>query len=397
MIRNFFKIICPNQIVNRYFYLLLRRIAFFFFFALTAGYSQEDSSRLSFNADFRFRMEEDWNSRKSDGSFRSDRTRFVYRFRAGLEFKLDAHSRFGARIRTGELPDQQGPHITLGSGTGEFGLAPIGLEKLYYGFTTKRLELLLGKNSIIARHEHEMFWNDNVYPEGVALRFIPLQSSGKGLQKIELNTAHYIVRSTGKGLNSDSYFQLIQGVVTLFDKRILLAPAIYHFSKVGNIPDGKHDFVLDYNIFHLGSAFEILKQPHLRFAVDYYSNMKSYDSHPDIPPSLKDEKTGYVLELKLGELRNPGDWSLQLYYAQLQKYAIVDYFSQNDWGRWDYADRGAYGSRLSNMKGFELRLSYLIKRNFNLVLRAYKLSQIKAEGAFAESGSRVRLDMNIGF
>ena len=61
--------------------------------------AQTDSilSKLSFNGDFRFRVEQDWNSKKSDGTFRDDRTRLRYRLRAGVEY-TDKWFKTGFRI-----------------------------------------------------------------------------------------------------------------------------------------------------------------------------------------------------------------------------------------------------------------------------------------------------------
>ena len=95
--------------------------------------SQNDSlpSKLKFNGDFRFRVEQDWNSRTSDGSYREDRSRLRYRLRAGATYK-DKWYEVGLRIRTGNPKKQQDPQLTLGDGSKEFGTLPIGLEKAYF-------------------------------------------------------------------------------------------------------------------------------------------------------------------------------------------------------------------------------------------------------------------------
>ncbi len=73
------------------------------------------NSKLSFNADFRFRVEQDWNSRKSDGSYRDNRTRLRFRARVGFHYQLNDWASFGARICTGNPLKQQYPQITLGT------------------------------------------------------------------------------------------------------------------------------------------------------------------------------------------------------------------------------------------------------------------------------------------
>ncbi len=81
---------------------------------------------IKFNGDFRFRIEHDWNSRKQNGIFRDDRSRLRFRFRFGVNYQLNNQYSFGGRLRTGNINDQQGPHLTIGGGNGEFGLAQIG-------------------------------------------------------------------------------------------------------------------------------------------------------------------------------------------------------------------------------------------------------------------------------
>ena len=61
----------------------------------------QENKKLKFGADFRFRIEEDWNSRKPDGSYRDDRTRLRYRLRAGFDYQYNEWASFGARLRTG--------------------------------------------------------------------------------------------------------------------------------------------------------------------------------------------------------------------------------------------------------------------------------------------------------
>ena len=47
----------------------------------------DDAGKLGLYGDFRGRLETDWDSRRSDGTTRDDRTRLRIRLRAGLTFK----------------------------------------------------------------------------------------------------------------------------------------------------------------------------------------------------------------------------------------------------------------------------------------------------------------------
>ena len=151
--------------MNPFLFLIL-----FFLYAFSA-FSQKDtdSSKLSFEADFRFRIEQDWDSRKEDGSYREDRTRLRYRARVGAQYQLNEHYSFGLRIRTGNPKKQQDPQLTLGEGAEEFGTLSLGFEKAYFKFEKKGYILWLGKNSFPFEKNNELFWSDNVYPEGISL------------------------------------------------------------------------------------------------------------------------------------------------------------------------------------------------------------------------------------
>lgn len=362
------------------------------------SFGQIDSTftGLKLTGDFRFRIEHDWNSQNSNGVLRNDRSRLRYRFRFGMNYFLDKNSSFGGRLRTGNINDQQGPHITLGGNQGEFGLVKIGLEKLFYQFQNKNLKVWVGKNTIPMQKINELFWNDNVFPEGIGLKY-KFKFKKKFIQSLAINAGHFIINSNNQTFNKDSYFQFFQLESNLINKRITLFPALYYFNKIGNFPDGKQTHNLDYTILHIGSLFGITKNSTVKLGVEYYLNLENYTQNDSIPTNLKDQKKGFVISAKYGDVKEKGNWLIHLYYANLEKFAVVDYFSQNDWARWDYSSVNAAGSRISNFYGFELRVGYALKNKFNLILRSYFVEELITVGNFKENGSRVRLDLNIGF
>lgn len=363
-------------------------------------YGQIDSSKhekLKFTGDYRFRIEHDWNAQDSEGVSRNDRSRLRYRFRFGLAYPIDKNSSFGGRIRSGNINDQQGPHVTIGGNEGEFGLVRIGLEKLYYQYKTNNLTAWVGKNSIPLKKNNELFWNDNVFPEGMGLSYQLRFKKLKSFNSLLMNTGHFIIRSNNRTFNEDSYLQVYQLVFHLLQGRLNLFPAFYYFNQVGNYPDKKQTFNLDYSIVHLGSEITIHKPLQLKLGIELYKNFHSYANVDSISTDLKDQTNGFVLSLMHGQTKEKGDWLFSISYAHLQKFAIVDYFAQNDWSRWDYSSIGASGSRISNFQGVELKLGYAIQDHFNLILRSYFVEQLVKLGHFREYGNRIRLDLNIGF
>jgi hypothetical protein len=367
------------------------------FLAPLAITAQIDSlkSRLSFDADFRFRVEQDWDSRKSDGSFRDDRTRLRYRLRAGTTYKANWYE-VGFRIRTGDPLKQQDPQLTLGDGFKEFGTLPIGIEKAYFQAKWNTFSFWVGKNTFPFEKSNELLWSDNVYPEGISLEK-SFRIDSEIIDFFSLIGGHYIIATSNKSLNQDSYFQGFQISSSFFKKRLILFPSLYVFKNIPNIPDGNNTFLLDYSIAHMGAKIIVSDNMPLNIEFDYYRNLKDYSNKVLIPNNLKNQKNGYVIGLKYGNLSSKGDWLLSTSYAILQQYSVVDFLSQNDWARWDYSSSGSPDGRLTNFNGIELVAGHKIDKKINLNIKYYFVKQKIPFGIAKETGSRVRVDLDIKF
>ena len=362
-------------------------------------YTQADTTQnpLSIFGDFRFRIEQDWDSRKPDGTYRDDRTRFRLRARVGLEYQINHWIAIGSRIRTGNIQDQQGPHLTLGGNGGEFGLYQIGFEKAYVRMQGKRLTGQFGKYSFPFEKQNEIFWNDNVFPDGLSGQLLlPIQNSNS-LKEFQVTAGHFIVLSQNNQLKNDAYFQAVQVALHSKNKNWRVFPGIYHFNNLSNIPDGNGKYELDYTILHLAGSYSFATKTHFSLGVDYYHNMQDYTTTAGIESVFKDQKNGFSIQGTYGALKKTGDLMLVLYYAHIQKYGIVDYFTQNDWARWDYSGKGAFGSRLSNFEGIELRIGYALDKNAVLILRTYFVEELVTSQNFTENGKRIRLDLDVKF
>ncbi|WP_445730797.1 putative porin [Mariniflexile sp.] len=375
------------------------RIIFFLFlisWPFTLISQNETPSKLQFNADFRFRVEEDWNSKKSDGSFRDDRTRWRYKARAGFQYDYNHWASFGARIRTGNPMKQQDPQLTLGDDFSEFNILPIGFEKIYFKAEQDGYAFWIGKNTFPFEKQNELFWSDNVYPEGVFLKKKFKMQTGV-LNNLDLSGGHFILRTNGTSLDKDSYFQGLQIATSLLDKKAKLYGGMYQFKNIPNIPDGAETFVFDYSILNIGTNISLLKSHDLNLELDYYNNLKNYGSNDSIAPNLKNQKRGFVTGLNIGHLSKKSDYAFKVTYSYLEKYAAVDFLAQNDWARWDYSSFNSPDGRLTNLKGVELVGSYLLDKNIKLTLKYYKVNQLITSGTAKETGDRIRLDLDVKF
>lgn len=375
--------------------------ALLLFFLLCApvgltGQTDSTSQKLTWTGDFRFRVEPDWDSRKSDGSYRDNRTRLRYRVRFGGSYQIDSNWQIGARLRTGFGKKQQDPQLTLGDAFNEFGTLPVYLEKAYGQFATKHLLIWAGKNTFPFEKQNELFWSDHVYPEGLAVRALwPIK--GSWIDKLGFNTGHFIAIFNNGGLADDSYFQGIQAISKHWDQRITLFPGFYYFNELPDIPDAGGTYTIDYSILHLGARVDVLQKPMLGVDLDYYRNLQDYGRNDSIPNNLKDQKTGWVASVRLGKLKKKGDWKFRVTLQQLERFSAVDYFAQNDWARWDYSAQGSPDGRLTNYKGIELMAGYMINDHIKVNTRYFAVEQLIPYGPFAETGQRIRFDIDIGF
>lgn len=370
----------------------------FIIFAISISSNAQNNikSTIQFSGDFRFRIEQDWDSRKSDGTFREDRTRLRYRARVGATYNYKDWASVGLRLRTGNPIKQQDPQVTLGDVSKEFGTVPVGFEKLYFQARHKQLEGWLGKNTFPFEKNNEQFWSDNVYPEGIFIKNTFEINSGL-LNTISLSCGHFVAVASGESLGKDSYFQGFQSHLTFNEKTFSLFPSLYFFKNIPNIPDGAATFVFNYSIFHIGGNVTLLKKPLINLDADYYHNFEDYSNSSDIPESLKDENQGFVCGFSYGALESAKDWYFKLTYNYLQRYAAVDFFTQNDWARWDYSSSDSPDGRLTNYKGIEFVTAYKLNKSMNLVMKYYLVEQLIPYGDFLENGSRIRFDLDVKF
>jgi len=365
----------------------------------TVSLAQIDTAqteKLTFTGDFRFRVEHDWNSRKPDGTNRDDRSRLRYRLRFGFSYQHNSRISFGARIRTGNPRKQQDPQLTLGDGFKEFNTLPIGFEKIYINFKFNDYAIWLGKNTFPFKKQNELFWSDNVFPEGVFISktFYP---KSKLLQSIKFGAGHFIVATNGTTFNNDGYVQGLQVHTTHFNNRLEFYPGIFYFKKMPNIPDGNETFHLDYSIVHTGINLVVVQNPKIAIGLDHYYNLQELAGKDSIPDQFINERQGLVLGLTLGEIEDKGDWIFRATYTYLERYAAVDFLAQNDWARWDYSSFDSPDGRLTNYRGLELMVGYTFSKKLRINSRYFIVEQLIAFGTFKKTGNRIRLDIDIGF
>jgi len=342
-------------------------------------------SKLKIYGDVRFRTELDRDSKKSNGDMRADRDRFRFRFRFGVKYALNENFEFGGRIRSGNADNAQSPHVTIGDG---FNSKDLSIDKAYIKFKKGNFYVSVGKNSMNMWEPDEMLWDGDVNPEGIGFgdKFQLGDNS-----KLAINAGYFILNNDKGmvgdkekqtfGMHSNAAFGQLKFCTKLGENKLILAPGLLraYSEKILGV---------NYQIF---SAFAQLKtKMGLNLHFDYFTNLE--DLKDKVDPEYVDQKMGY--SFSAGYAFNK-KFSAKVSYGQVQKYAVIDMFAQDDWMRWGNATM----TRSSNYGGFGIVFKYKVAKNMNAQLKYFNVTGLKkgTGDTDLETGSRIRLDFNIKF
>ncbi|NNF35453.1 MAG: hypothetical protein HKN68_15190 [Saprospiraceae bacterium] len=370
----------------------------------TSLVQENQEGNLLLASDIRIRLEQDWNSRRFDGSFRDDRFRLRYRLRIGFSYHWNNYIQFGARIRSGVDESMQSPHNNFGHR--EFTGIPINIDKVYISGKYKNAWWWAGKNNFPFWKQNELFWDDDVNPEGVSIGGNLITNGIHIKPKLA-----YFITNTGSGdfdprdpTNGQIDGHMIGGQlefgIEVKDYAITLANGFYMLNDINNVPttdffyEGDR-FKLDYKFLVTGLKIDFATKLPLTLGIDHFVNLEDYSDFSDelIDPIYKDQKTGYVLNINLGKLKNKGDWLLGYYFVRKEEYSVVSYYTEDDWIRLGNINR----NRNTNYQGHEFRMAYAFDSNFNIVARAYFVEGLVTPDITLESGNRFRIDFNMRF
>jgi len=358
--------------------------------AAHAGIGLADDGRLTLSGDFRLRFEADWDSQRANGSERDDRNRARIRGRLGLTYKATDAWTLGLRARTGSRDSQQSPHITIY----DFDDNPKGdrdalFDKWYVGFQSKRTRVWAGRNGFPFWRPHEIFWDDDVTPVGVALSYDPVVGDSK-------------LTFTG------GYFKLPDGAVD-FGPEMGAAQLVYStstgapdftvaggFYSIRGTDDIEHlrrgNGSRDYSIWtgNLQARLASGKHP-FTLGLDLLYNSESYSADDPDPftAANHDQTDGWSAYASWGATKKKGDWLLAVFYAHIETLALNASYAQDDWVRWGSATQ----TDSSDFEGFELRAVHALGKKMNLVARLYLVDAITS----GQNGNRFRLDYNMKF
>ena len=347
----------------------------------------DNEGLLSLYGDFRLRMEQDWDSRRADGSPREDRLRARVRTRLGLEWEVTDALRFAVRLRSGAEGSHQSPHITvLDFDNNDTGDADFHLDLWNLEARGKHLWGWAGRNGLPFWKQNEMFWDDDVTPLGLA--------GGWSIGEVSLRAAHLALP-----VGMTSFSGTLSAFQVVYERERAspawtLAAGFYAFNADADDPDGARlrsgNGRRDYAITVVSGQLRLdaAGRP-LVLGVDLLDNSATYGVDDAFARAHRDETGGFVLSAIWGSAAKRGDWALGYLFGRLEALAVNASYAQDDWVRWGSATE----TDSSDLRGHELRLVYGLGRAGNLVARLYLVEAISS----TQDGKRFRLDYNVKF
>ncbi len=354
-----------------------------------------ETDKFKLTADFRLRLEQDWDSQRSDGTPRSDRLRLRIRARLGADYRASDIFSFGARIRTGSNDSQQSPHITIADfNNNDTGDSDINFDKWFVKAAQDGFSGWGGRNSFPFWKPNELFWDDDVTPAGVALSYKAGLTDDTNLT---FNTGYFWLPAGMRAFSGN--LGAGQVVVTTRVGEGDLTAAGGYFGIIADSTNSNNSKYVqgngtrDYNIWvgNLQYKMDVAGVP-LTFGGDYMHNAKNY-SAAELAPFFSavdnvspNDTDGFDLYVQAGSLKKKGGWQGTYSYARIETFAVNNSFAQDDWVRWGSAAQ----TTGSNMKGHEFELGYAFSSDTNLRARLFIVESITNR----EDGNRFRLDFN---
>lgn len=343
---------------------------------------------------FRLRYENDWDSSRSNGSERSDRSRMRIRARVGVKITPNDHFEFATRIRTGNKNSQQSPHFTIVDfSNNPTGAKEVVVDKWYLKLKQDKLWAWGGRNSLPFWKQNELLWDDDVTVIGAA---VGLKNYKLGPGKLSLNAGYSRLPDGmqhnygGMGIGQWVYTSKLGDIDFTAAGGVLALDGASSPSK-GGLQSGNK--ARDYTLWigNLQVKTKINNIP-VKLGFDYMHNSEDYSAAElaGTPAGTSANDTeGFDVFVYLGKQKQPGDWLVGYTYADIETLAVNSSFAQDDWMRWG----SATDTRASDFHGHEFRFGYVLPWKWKVLARLYMVESNNNP----EDGNRFRIDFNRKF
>jgi len=363
-------------------------------------YEKGDAS-LDFSADFRFRIEQDWNSLRGDGTEREDRLRLRIRARGKLDANFNKN--FGAvvRLRTGYKGSQQSPNITIYDFDGEsIGDSSLFFDLWYLKFQSGGFDFWIGRNQLNLWRQDEYIYDDDISALGLGVNYTHRLGPGEmtwqgGYGTLPVGMTEFV----GKYANA-------QVVYRQESKQQGFTVALGFIDTMADPDDPAGDLLLtdnntrDYKTLSLQAQYRLYTLSKLlRLGVTAGHNFEDYSDEPvdSFSEFHKDDVDFYTVFVKWGSTKHLGDWMLGYYWAHIEALALNSSYTEDDWVRWGTLNGQ---TRATNMRGSEFRFAVGLSKKADMVARLYLVDApelLRVGDTTKETGNRARIDFNFRF
>ena len=348
---------------------------------------------LDIFGDFRFRFEQDWDSKDASSVKRDDRARARIRARIGIKISPNEFFEFSARLRSGNTDSQQSPHITIadfsGNGTGD---KDVVIDKWYMKLKKDHLWVWGGRNDIPLWKQNELLWDDDVTLIGGAAG---VKDFSFGPGKLSLHGGYTLLPDGMTKNHGDMGVGQVVYSTGINNVELTVAGGVLALSgddsASSNLLSGND--LRDYTIWvgNLQVKTYVANIP-VSLGFDYMHNSEDYSATDLVgtPTGTTDDDTeGFVVQIYLGKDNNKGDWLLGYSYADIETLAVNSSYAQDDWMRWGDAAQ----TRGSDFSGHEFRAAYVLPWKVKVLARLYSVESNNNP----EDGNRFRIDFNRSF
>ncbi len=347
-------------------------------------------------ADFRLRIEADWDSERADDTERVDRNRARVRFRVGFEYEANDHLVVGMRLRSGSELSQQSPHITIVSDIDDAGTNPtqvdFNFDQWYAAAKAGNLHGWAGRKNLPWWRQNELFWDDDVTVTGLAAIYRPkIGENGE----LAVNLGYFFLPAGMRAYSGKlGLAQLVYGT-EIGESGFSATAGVLAVDANPDDIDGaalllRGNGARDYTswVASLQGRLKARGYP-IVLGADFAHNSESYSQNDPDPNTADnwDQVDAYVLSIKVANRK--GNFLGAYYYARVEALAVSSSYAEDDWVRWGTIDQ----TRATDMKGHEFDFVWTFAKKMSLVTRFYLVDAITT----TEDGKRFRVDYNVSF
>lgn len=345
-----------------------------------------------------FRLRYQWDKDKGQ----TDQSRARIRARLGLESKINDKLTMGVGIATGKSADPRTRNVTLGNDVGATNTPgsakTVVLDYAYAQYMPlDGVTILGGKFQNPLWKVHDLFWDDNITPEGLGLKL-----SHKVNSKLELFMNHlfYWMKNDSR---SDKLVALLApqvGANFSFNENTALKGAVTYnkFTGVKNAPkfasasSSANTFIggnYAYNYDTVQPALELSFKRPFHGLLPFASLFGEYMYNTSLPSGATGAGA-FDTGVKFGceNVSDAKQWQAKLVYSKLGRDAWLDILTDTD----------RYSPGKANSKAYEAILDYGLGKNTWLRLDYYyaeSLSKVTGTGRVPEN--TLQIDWNMKF